>query len=103
VPRTKQINRSAGRRLNASVVMLAFSVLADSAVEHYRGSFENRAMYTPLVMAALTLGASLFGFVNARAERHIVPDAVYAAAAATGLAGLFFHSYNILKRPGRMS
>jgi hypothetical protein len=46
--------------------MLAFSVLADSAVEHCRGSFENRAMYAPLATAALTLGASLFGSVDAR-------------------------------------
>jgi hypothetical protein len=103
VPRRKEINHSAGRRLNAGVAMLAFSVLADSTVEHYRGSFENRAMYTPLVMAALTLGASLFGFMNARAERHVGRDAIYAAAAATGLAGFCFHAYNILKRPGGMS
>ena len=27
-------------------------------------------------------------------------DAIYAVAAATGLAGLGFHTYNILKRPG---
>jgi hypothetical protein len=103
VRRKKDLNVSAGRRLNGSVAMLAFSVLADSAVEHYRGSFENRAMYTALVMAALTLGAGLFGFVDARAERHVLRDAIYAAAAATGLAGLCFHIYNILKRPGGMS
>ena len=53
--------RTAGRQLNASAAILALSVLADSAVEHYRGSFQNRAMYTPLAVAALTLGASLFG------------------------------------------
>jgi hypothetical protein len=39
----------AARRLNRSSGMLALSVLADSAVEHYRGSFENKAMYTPLL------------------------------------------------------
>jgi hypothetical protein len=95
--------QSAGRRLNGSAAMLAFSVLADSAVEHYRGSFENRAMYTPLVAATLTLGGSLFGTVDTRAARHPVRDMIYGAAAATGLAGLGFHTYNILKRPGRLS
>ncbi len=101
--RQQELTRTAGRRLNGSAAMLALSVLADSAVEHYRGSFENRAMYTPLVTSALTLGASLFGVADARASRHTVRDMVYAAAAATGAAGLCFHSYNILKRPGGWS
>ena len=99
----RQLARSAGRRLNGSAAMLALSVLADSAVEHYRGSFQNRAMYTPLAASALTLGASVFGLADLRAKRHPLRDLVYAAAAATGFAGLGFHSYNIAKRPGRWS
>ena len=43
---------TAARRLNRAAGMLAFSVLADSAIEHYRGSFHNRAMYTPLVVSS---------------------------------------------------
>lgn len=101
--RHQNLTRDAGRRLNGGAAMLALSVLADSAVEHYRGSFENRAMYTPLVAAALTLGASLFGVADARANKHVARDAIYATAAAAGFAGLGFHSYNILKRPGRWS
>ena len=97
------VTQRAGRRLNGSAAMLAFSVLADSAVEHYRGSFHNRAMYTPLVTAALTLGASLFGTADKRPARHPVRDTIYGAAAATGIAGLGFHTYNILKRPSRLS
>jgi hypothetical protein len=95
--------RTAGRQLNASAAILATSVLADSAVEHYRGSFENRAMYTPLVVAALTLGASLFGTTDPRAKSHTGRDGIYAAAAAAGAAGLAFHLYNITKRPGGVS
>ena len=97
------VTQAAGRRLNGSAALLALSVLADSAVEHYRGSFQNRAMYTPLVTAALTLGASLFGTADKRPARHPVRDTIYGAAAATGLAGLGFHAYNILKRPSRLS
>jgi hypothetical protein len=99
----QKLVRTVGRRLNGSAAMLALSVLADSAVEHYRGSFENRAMYAPLAVAALTLGASLFGYADLRGKRHPVRDMVYAAAAAVGFAGLGFHSYNIAKRPGRWS
>jgi len=100
---SRSVTQTAGRRLNGSAAMLAFSVLADSAVEHYRGSFQNRAMYTPLLTAALTLGASVFGAADRRAARHPVRDAIYGVAAATGLAGLCFHAYNILKRPGELS
>jgi hypothetical protein len=98
-----QVTQAAGRKLNGSAALLAFSVLADSAVEHYRGSFQNRAMYTPLVVAALTLGGSLFGLADSRASRHPARDTIYGAAAAAGLAGLGFHAYNILKRPGGLS
>jgi hypothetical protein len=100
----KQLQRTrAARQLNLSSAVLAFSVLADSAVEHYRGSFQNRAMYTPLGVAALTLGASLLGAFDARPRRHSTRDVVYVAAALTGIVGLGFHAYNIGKRPGGLS
>ena len=83
--------------------MLALSELADSAIEHYRGSFQNRAMYTPLVASTLTLGASRLGLAEPRAQRHVIRNSIYALAAATGFAELAFHTYNILKRPGGMS
>lgn len=89
-----------GRRLNGSAAILACAVLADSAIEHYRGSFQNRAMYAPLAAATLTLAASLFGMADTRPQRQALRNAAYAAALATGFAGLGFHAYNILKRPG---
>ena len=45
----------AARRLNRAAGTLAASVLADSAIEHYRGSFHNKAMVAPLVTSALSL------------------------------------------------
>jgi hypothetical protein len=93
----------AARQLNLGAALLALAVLADSAVEHYRGSFRNRAMYVPLVSASLALGGSLYGTLDRRATRHPVRDAIYGLAAATGVAGLGFHAYNINKRPGGWS
>lgn len=93
----------AARRLNRASGMLAFSVLADSAVEHYRGSFENKAMFTPLVVSALALAVSAHGTGDKRAAAHRLRDAVYAATAVTGVAGTGFHVYNVLKRPGRLA
>ena len=77
----------AAQRLNRGSALLAASVLMDSAVEHYRGSFDNRAMYTPLLMSALTLAISAHGTTDRRPDIHRVRHGVAVAAAATGLAG----------------
>jgi len=90
----------AARRLNRASGMLAASVLADSAVEHYRGRFENPAMYTPLAVSTLAILASLHGGTDRRRGAHRARDATYVLTALTGLAGTAFHLYNIGKRPG---
>lgn len=94
---------AAARQLNLGAALLALAVLADSAVEHYRGSFHNRAMYAPLASAALALGGSLHGTMDRRAAPHPARGAIYGLAALTGIVGLGFHAYNINKRPGGWS
>ncbi|GJH17502.1 hypothetical protein CBA19CS22_13190 [Caballeronia novacaledonica] len=89
------------RTFNHSSALLALSVLADSAMEHYRGCFDNPAMYTPLVASALSLLAGLHG--GRDHEPHAVRNSVYVGAALAGIAGTGFHLYNITKRPGRWS
>jgi hypothetical protein len=91
------------RRLNRAAGTLAASVLADSGVEHYRGSFKNKAMYTPLLVSALTLATSLHGTADMRPLAHKARDAIYLLAAATGLVGSGFHLYNVGKRVGGFS
>lgn len=91
---------AAARRLNRAAGVLAFSVLADSAIEHYRGSFSNPAMYVPLAVSGLALATSSHGIMDPRASAHHVRDASYSAALLTGAIGTGFHLYNILKRPG---
>lgn len=93
----------AARRLNRAAGTLAASVLADSAVEHYRGSFENKAMFTPLVVSALTLATSVHGTSDKSLGAHRVRDCIYALAAATGIIGTAFHVYNVGKRTGGFS
>jgi hypothetical protein len=82
------------RRLYQAAAMLAASVLSDSALEHYRGDFENPGMFAPLASAAVVLACAL------RGTRSAVP---YATACAVGTAGLAFHAYNVLRRPGGLS
>jgi hypothetical protein len=98
-----QATVKAARRLNRSAATLATSVLLDSAVQHYRGSFKNKAMFTPLIISALTLAVSAHGTADKRPAAHGIRDATYLLAALTGLAGTGFHIYNVTKRPGAMS
>jgi len=93
----------AARRLNRAAGMLAASVLADSAVEHYRGSFHNRAMVTPLISAALSLAVSLHGTMDKKPAARRFRDCVYVGAGLTGIAGTLFHIFNIGKKPGGFS
>jgi hypothetical protein len=93
----------AARRLNRAAGILATSVLADSGVEHYRGSFKNKAMFTPLVVSALTLGTSIHGTTDLRPAAHKFRDTTYLLAAITGLLGTGFHIYNVGKQVGGFS
>ncbi|MGJ5135272.1 hypothetical protein [Bradyrhizobium oligotrophicum] len=93
----------AAQRLNRAAGMLAASVLADSSVEHYRGSFKNKAMYTPLVVSALTLATSAHGTADRRPFAHRLRDGGYLLAAATGLIGTGFHVYNVTRKVGGFS
>ena len=99
-PRRSAATVIAARRLNRAAGTLALSVLADSAVEHYRGSFKNKAMFTPLVVSALTLATSIHGTSDSRRGAHAMRDILYAVAAATGLIGTGFHFYNVGKKTG---
>jgi hypothetical protein len=95
------MTRRAARLIAGGAAMLAAAVLADSAVEHYRGSFDNRAMPAPLVGSALALaadGAIVAGGIGVRAAPYAM--SVHAASAAIGAAGLGFHTYNLAKQVG---
>ena len=50
-PAATLARQQAARRLNRASALLAGAALADSAVEHYRGSFHNKVMYLPLGIA----------------------------------------------------
>ncbi len=93
----------AARRLNRAAGILAMSVLTDSGIEHYRGSFKNKAMFTPLIVSALTLGTSIHGTSDVRPVAHKFRDTAYLLAAITGLLGTGFHIYNVGKQVGGFS
>ena len=91
--------RAAGG-LDRASALLAAAALADSAVEHYRGSFHNKAMYAPLAISSLTLAASVRDAAGGGGALPLPRAAVNGLALATGIVGTGFHLYNITKRPG---
>ncbi len=90
----------AGRLIAGGAAIVAGSVLADSAMEHYRGSFANPAMLLPLAASGLSLA------INGAESSDIRPGeigmAAHVGAIAVGSLGLGFHLYNIVKQPGRL-
>ncbi|HEX3675549.1 MAG TPA: hypothetical protein VHU87_14860 [Rhizomicrobium sp.] len=91
---------TAAQRLNRAAGTIAASVLVDSAMEHYRGNFHNKAMWTPLVTSALSLAVSIHGLADKRHGAHPVRDVVYACAGLVGVIGTAFHVYNVTKKVG---
>jgi hypothetical protein len=97
------INQRAAQALGAGAAILCVSVALDSAIEHYRARFNDRVMFVGPTMALLGLSAA--AYIASRPERanERLPKIALVTVGATGLIGLGFHSYNILKRPGELS
>jgi hypothetical protein len=93
---------TAAQRLNRAAVTAA-SVLIDSAMEHYRGNFHNKAMWTPLVTSSLSIAVSVHGLSDKRHRAHPVRDLVHAVAGLVGAIGTGFHVYNVTKKVGGFS
>ena len=88
------------RRLTRAAGTIATPVLIDSAMEHDRAAFSNKALYTPIAVSALSISASFprpqrpLPCIPPLARRRVRP------AGATGAAGTAFHFYHVTKRPG---
>jgi hypothetical protein len=95
---TDAATRRAARLVAGGAALLAGAVLADASMEHYRGSFANRAMPAPIAGSAAALAAN--GELALGGGVAPFSMSVHAANAAIGAAGLGFHAYNITKQVG---
>ena len=68
-------------------------------LEHYKGSFGDKWMWTPIWLTPPLTAAGIAGFVSPRAARTVLPlfGALYAL---DGLIGIYTHVRGIEKRPG---
>jgi hypothetical protein len=79
----------------ASAVLSGIQV----AYEHYRGSYNRRVMYTPLVASAALAAAGVAGFRSRRAARTVLP-AISLATLVDCFAGFYFHIRGVQRKPG---
>ena len=90
-------------RFQRSLALIAgvSSILSGLEVtyEHYRGSYSQRVMYTPVILSPALFAASVAGAMNRTAARRALP-AVSALTIADGLIGFGFHVRGIHRKPG---
>jgi hypothetical protein len=78
-----------------SVPPLAFEIY----LEHYKGSFGDKWMWTPIVLTPPLTAAGVAGVFSQRAARTWLP-ALSALYALDGLIGVLTHLRGVQKRPG---
>jgi len=67
--------------------------------EHYRGSYSNPVMYTPVILSGALFVSGVSAAVNRRAARTILP-VVSAITLADCVVGFGFHVRGIQRKPG---
>src|SRR5690349_23353393 len=91
-----------GRMQQMLSAATAFSVPAlayEIYLEHYKGSFGDKWMWTPIVLAPPLTAAGIAGFLDERAAKTWLP-AMSALFALDGAIGVLTHFRGVQKRPG---
>ena len=92
----------AQRTLAATTAFSALPLGAEIYFEHFRGSFGDKWMWTPVVLSPLLTAAALAGVRSQRAARTVLP-AVSALYCLDGIVGVYTHVQGVRKRPGGFS
>src|ERR1700757_2576514 len=66
--------------------------------EHYKGSYSNPVMYTPIALSGLLAGAALLGTFS-RVAACTVLRWISVATLADGVIGFFFHVRGVARKP----
>src|SRR5450759_4939139 len=84
-----------------SLIAAASSLLAGLEVtyEHYRGSYGQQVMYTPVLISPVLAIAGIWGVFSRRAARTVLP-VVSLITMLDGVIGFYFHVRGIARKPG---
>jgi hypothetical protein len=87
------------RTLAAATALSALPLGLEIYFEHFRGSFGDKWMWTPIVLSPALSAAGLAGFRSERAARTWLP-ALGALYCADGLVGVITHIRGVARKPG---
>jgi hypothetical protein len=93
-----RVQRSRALATAASALPLGLEIY----MEHFKGSFGDKWMWTPIVLSPPLAAAGLAGYRSERAARTWLP-AISALYALDGLIGVYTHIRGVQKRPGGFS
>ncbi|HVY95923.1 MAG TPA: hypothetical protein VHA54_03080 [Solirubrobacterales bacterium] len=90
------------RSLAAATALSALPLGAEIYFEHFRGSFGDKWMWTPVALSPALAAAGLAAVRSERAARTALP-LVSALYCLDGLIGVYTHVQGVRKRPGGFS
>jgi len=90
------------RTLAAATALSALPLGAEIYFEHFRGSFGDKWMWTPVVLSPALSAAGVAAMRSERAARTALP-LVSALYCLDGLIGVYTHVQGVRKRPGGFS
>jgi hypothetical protein len=84
-----------------SFITAMSSILSGAEVmyEHYRGSYSQRVMYSPIILSPLLMLAGILAIFSRRAARTLLPISS-AMTIVDGIVGFAFHVRGIKRKPG---
>jgi hypothetical protein len=87
------------KTLALTTALSATPLAAEVYLEHYRGSFGDKWMWTPIVLTPPLAAAGIAGVFSERAARTWLP-ALSALYALDGVAGTITHVRGVRRKPG---
>src|SRR5579872_1796031 len=91
-----------GRFQRSLALVTALSALLgglEVTLEHYRGSYGQRVMYTPVVLSAALMVAGVWAALSRWASRVLLPI-TSALLLVDGVVGFYFHIRGVGRKPG---
>jgi hypothetical protein len=87
------------RTLAGATALSALAMGIEIYFEHFRGSFGDKWMWTPVALSPLLAGAGIAAMRSERAAQTALP-ALSALYALDGAVGVYTHVQGVRKRPG---
>ncbi len=87
------------RSLSGLTALSALVTGAEVYLEHYKASFGNKWMWSPIVLTPPLVAAGIGGVFSKRWAKTALPVTA-AAYAANGLLGEYFHARGVARKPG---